>query len=189
MDNSNIPLSKQKPISLEPDACDYEAFCRLRDIKDNIGDFVEEGKSLYIMSSTVGNGKTSWALKLLMKYFEDCLTWSDFSPRGVIVHVPTLLIMCKDFKTVDAEFETLKKRLLSVDLVVWDDIAGSTMSNYDYSQLLMFLDARAFKGLSNIFTGNITDRDTLVTALGSKMASRMWNNQTEIIEFHGGERR
>ena len=189
MDNSNIPKNKQRPLALYPSECDLQAFQRLAEIKDNIVDFVAEGKNLYICSSVVGNGKTSWALKLLMKYFDEVWDGNGFIPRGVIVHIPTFLIKCKDFKTEDAEFEELKKRLLEVDLVVWDDIAGVTMSNYDYSQLLVYLDAREFKGLANIFTGNITNRDTLVNALGSKITSRVWNSNTEIVEFKGGERR
>lgn len=189
MEHSNIPKNKQKPLILSPYQCDYEAFCRLEDIKNNIVEFVEEGRNLYITSSIVGNGKTSWSLKLLMKYFEEVWDGNGYQPRGVIIHVPTFLAKCKDFKTTDYEFEELKRLVLDIDLVVWDDIAGVTMSNYDYSQLLVCLDAREFKGLANIFTGNISDRDSLLNALGAKITSRIWNNNTEVIEFFGGERR
>lgn len=189
MNNSNIPKNKQKPIALYPSECDLTAFKRLAEIKDNIVDFVDGGKNLYICSGINGNGKSSWSLKLLMKYFDSVWDGNGFVPRGVFIHVPTFFIKCKDFKNEDVEFEELKKLLLEVDLVVWDDIAGVTMSNYDYSQLLVYLDAREFKGLSNIFTSNITDRDTLATAVGAKITSRIWNSNTEIIEFHGGERR
>ena len=189
MEHSGIPKNKQRPIPLTPQKCDLEAFRRLAEIKDNIYDFVADGKNLYITSTTVGNGKTSWALKLLMKYFEEVWRGNDFRVRGVIVHVPTFLMKCKDFKTVDTEFEELKKQILDVDLVVWDDIGSSILSNYDYTQLLICLDAREFKGLANIFTGNITERDKLSEALGAKVTSRVWNNDTEVIEFKGGERR
>lgn len=189
MDNSGIPRGKQRPLPLEPSACDLEAFKRLSEIKDNIVDFVEEGRNLYICSKTVGNGKTSWSLKLLMRYFEEIWEGNGLEVRGVIVHVPTFLIKCKDFNTVDEKFEALKRTLLDVDLVVWDDIGGATMSNYDYSQLLLYLDAREFSGLANIYTSNITDRQTLENALSKKIASRVWNSHTEVIEFFGGERR
>ena len=189
MAHSNIPVKKRRPLPLTPSTCDLEAFMRLAEIKDNIGEFVDEGKNLYITSTTVGNGKTSWALKLLMKYFEVVWEGNGFRPRGVIVHVPTFLVKSKDFKTVDPEFEELKKLLLTVDLVVWDDIGANNISEYDYSQLLMYLDARDFAVLSNIFTGNITDKDKLESALGAKLVSRIWNSNTEIIQFNGGERR
>lgn len=189
MDNSNIPKNKQGAIALYPSECDLDAFNRLADIKDNIVDFVEQGKNLYICSNINGNGKSSWSLKLLMKYFDEIWDGNGFVPRGVIIHVPTFFVKCKDFKTEDPEFEALKKLLLDVDLVVWDDIAGVSMSNYDYSQLLVYLDAREFKGLSNIFTSNITDRDTLAQAVGDKITSRVWNSSTEVVEFKGGDRR
>lgn len=189
MEHSGIPKNKQKPILLRPYECDLEAFRRLATIKEDMTGFVEEGRNLYITSNTVGNGKTSWALKLLMKYFDEVWDGNGFRARGVIVHVPTFLMQCKDFKTTDAEFEELKRLVRDVDLVVWDDIGASLLSNFDYTQLLVCLDARDFKGLSNIFTGNITDRDTLVDALGAKLTSRIWNNDTEVIEFKGGERR
>ena len=189
MEHSNIPKSKQRPIALYPSDCDYKAFVRLNEIKDGIVDFVEDGKNLYITSEIVGNGKTSWALKLLMKYFDEIWDGNGFRERGLIVHVPTFLAKCKDFKTTDEEFEDIKRLVLDVDLVVWDDIAGVTMSNYDYSQLLVCLDAREFKGLSNIFTGNISQRESLLDALGAKITSRIWNSNTEIIQFYGGERR
>lgn len=189
MDSSNIPRNKQKPIVLMPSQCDVPAFDRLAKIKNNIVEFVEQGRNLYITSSTVGNGKTSWSLKLLMKYFEEVWEGNGLEPRGLIIHVPTFLLKCKDFRADDEDFTNLKKLALSVDLVVWDDIGGVTMSNYDYSQLLAYLDAREFGGLSNIFTGNITSRSDLEQALGAKITSRIWNSKTEVIEFFGGERR
>ena len=189
MDNSNIPKNKQKPITLYPSECDYDAFKRLADIKDNIVDFVEDGRNLYICSGVNGNGKTSWALKILMKYFDQVWDGNGFVPRGIIIHVPTFLVKCKDFKEVDSEFEALKKLLLTVDLVVWDDMAGVTLSNYDYSQLLVFLDAREFSGLANIYTSNIVNRTALENAVGAKLVSRIWGSKTEIIEFRGGDRR
>ena len=189
MENSGIPVNKRKPLLLQPEVCDYEAFKRLAEIKDNIDIFVEEGKSLYITSAHVGNGKTSWSLKLLMKYFEKTWEFNTFKPTARIIHVPTFLLKCKDFKNDDPEFEEIKRQLLTLDLVVWDDIAGASMTQYDYSQLLAVLDARDFNGLSNIFTGNLVNREDLEKAVGAKIASRMWNSNTEVVEFKGSERR
>lgn len=189
MDTSNIPKNKQLPSVLQPDACDTEAFYKLADIKDNIVDFVEEGRNLYITSGIVGNGKTSWALKLILKYFDSMWDGNGFVPRGVFVHVPTFLLKCKDFKNDDPEFEELKKRLLEVDLVIWDDIASTSVTGYDISQMLMYIDARVFSGKSNIYTGNIVNRDVMEKMLGIKLVSRIWGSDTEIVEFKGGDRR
>ena len=103
--------------------------------------------------------------------------------------MPTFLLKCKDFKNSDPEFEELKKLLLDVDLVVWDDIASTSTTEYDITQLLMYIDARSFSEKSNIYTGNIVDRNTMEKMLGAKLVSRIWGSNTEIIEFKGGERR
>ena len=189
MDNSNIPKNRQMPVMLTPSECDLNAFRKLALIKDNIYDFVADGKSIYIMSSEVGNGKTSWAIKLMLKYFDEVWDGNGFRVRGVFVNVPTFLLKCKDFKNDDPEFEALKKNILTADLVIWDDIAGIALSQYDYAQMLMYIDARASNGMSNIFTGNITDREDMTKAVSYKITSRLWSSDTEVIEFKGGDRR
>ena len=52
---------KQKySIDLYPDKEDYAAFSRLKEIKNNINDFVKNGKNILIYSKNTGNGKTEW---------------------------------------------------------------------------------------------------------------------------------
>lgn len=191
MANSNIPVAKRVPIHLKTPKIDKDAYERLRDIRDDIYNFVYDGKSLYITSDIVGNGKSSSALKLLMGYFEELLNDNryDDEPVGIFIHVPTFLIRLKEFKTVDYAFEKLKKDLLTVDLVVWDDIASTDMSSYDLSQLIVYIDNRNMNELSNIYTGNIVNRDDMNDILGARLTSRIWNSNTEVIEFHGGDRR
>lgn len=189
MGNSNIPVAKRTPIKLYPSDVDIEAFERLAKIKDDIYNFVCDGKNLYITSDIVGNGKTSFALKMLMHYFEEILGESSFEPAGVFIHVPTFLIKLKDFNKEDPEFEALKSMLLKVDLVVWDDIASTDMSAYDLSQLTMYIDNRNMNELANIYTGNITNRDDMISTLGSRLTSRIWNSNTEVVQFFGGDRR
>ena len=189
MENSNIPVAKRVPIQLKVNPVDKDAYYRLADIKNDIYNFVYDGKSLYITSDITGNGKTSWALKLLMRYFDEMLGESGFEPVGLFIHVPTFLAKLKDFEHEDAEFEKLKKILPNVDLVVWDDIASTDISSYDLSQLMMYIDSRNMNELSNIYTGNISNRDDMVSALGLRLTSRIWNSNTEIVEFRGGDRR
>lgn len=187
LEQSNIPKNMQRIITLLPDDCDYDAFCRLANIKSNILQFVENGKNLYIVSSTTGNGKTTWAIKLLLKYFDNVWAGNGFNVRGVFIHVPTFLLKCKDFNNKDVVFEDLKSKLIDVDLVVWDDIGSTGLSNYDLSQLLMYIDQRILAGKSNIFTGNLLERD-LDKLLGSRLASRIWNT-SEVIQFRGKDKR
>ena len=83
------------------------------------------------------------------------------------------------FNNVDPEFESLKLHLTTVDLVVWDDIASTDMSSYDHSQLLSYIDQRILSEKSNIFTGNRNEEE-MEKALGSRLASRIWNSSKRI---------
>lgn len=189
MEHSNLPKAKQKPIRLTAPDEDLETYEKLASIKDNIVEFVEMGRNLYIGSETTGNGKTSWAVKLMLRYFDQIWAGNGFRTRALFIHVPTFLLRCKDFDNKDASFEQLKKDILSVDLVVWDDIGGISISQYDYTQLLMYIEARTFAEKSNIFTSNCNTYEKLQDMVSSKLASRIWTTDAEIIIFKGGDRR
>ena len=189
MNHSNIPKNLQTPKKLVPGSVDFAMYQKLAEIKETIVDFVEAGRNLYICGETTGNGKTSWAIKLLLKYFDSVWPGNGFRTRGLFIHVPTFLLKCKDFNNKDAEFEELKKNILTADLVVWDDIASTDISSYDFSQLLMYLDNRFSCGLSDIYTGNIVDKNNLTKALGAKLTSRILSANTTVVTFKGGDRR
>lgn len=190
MEHSNIPKSRWKPQVLKPPKCDYDAFCRLADIKDDIQQFIKDGKSLYITSTNTGNGKTTWAVKLLTRYFDRVWAGNGIERiRGLFIHVPTFLLKCKEFGKNDPEFEEIKANLSTVDVVVWDDIASTEISAYDCSQLLMYIDARVSGNLSNIYTGNLNNPESMKKAIGAKLTSRVWSSDTEIVEFMGGDKR
>lgn len=185
MDNSGIPKNRQIPKSLVADI-DLEPYSKLADIKADIVNFVNNGENLFICSKYTGNGKTSWALKLLLKYFDEIWAGNGFRVRGVFVNVPTLLLQLKNFNHPLSE--EYKRNLMEADLVVWDEIASTSISTYDYGNLLMFLDYRFSAGKSNIFTSNATSQEDIEKSVGSKLTSRIWNC-SEIIEFRGKDRR
>lgn len=184
MDNSGLPKRKQKPVQLDGSR-DPKAFRLLADIKDDIFNFVDNGESLYIFSEYTGNGKTSWAIKLLLKYFDEVWAGNGFRVRGYFQHVPTLFNTLKDFSK---SHEALKNVLETSDVVVWDDIASTKISDYDQQQLLTLIDSRVSDGLSNIYTGNITSHEALKKAVGDRLASRIWNMST-LVEFTSKDRR
>lgn len=185
MDSSGIPEKRQHPEKLIGDE-DLEAFVKLADIKDNILEFVESGKNLYICSQYTGNGKTSWAIKLLLKYFDEVWAGNGFKMRGLFLNVPTLLLSLKDFN--NPNLAELKNNLLLADIIVWDDIAASYVTNYDLAQLMIYIDQRVLLQKSNIFTGNLVSEHQLQKLLGDRLASRIWNT-SEVIEFVGKDRR
>lgn len=184
MENSGLPKNKQRPIRLDG-GIDNSAYNTLADIKDDILNFVNNGESLYIFSQYTGNGKTSWSIKLLLKYFDTVWAGNGFRVRGYFQHVPTLFNALKDFSK---SHDTLKNTLTAVDLVVWDDIASTKLSDYDQQQLLILIDNRVSEGLANIYTGNLTSHESLARAVGDRLASRIWNMST-LVEFKGKDRR
>lgn len=188
MNNSGIPKNKQYGMTLMPSKVDYDAFVRLRDIKEDIVNFVANGESLYIHSRNFGNGKTSWGIKLLHNYFNSVWAGNGFRCRGIFINVPTFLTKIKEgIRNQDEEFELLKSRLMEVDLVVWDDIAATKLSDFDHTNLLTYIDQRNLSGLANIYTGNLSG-EPLREALGNRLMSRVWNEST-TIEFVGTDRR
>lgn len=187
MQNSGLPRCKQSPIMLELlDVEDKQAYNRLACIKKDIFDFVSSGSNLIIASKHTGNGKTSWAIKILLKYFDEVWSGNGFRVRGLFVHVPTLLLQLKDFNNPLSN--QYKQDLLNADLVVWDDICSVSISEYDYSQLLLYLENRLFNEKSNIFTSNIDNKEDFNDALGAKLTSRIWNT-SELIIFKGTDKR
>lgn len=184
IDNSGIPQNRQRPQSLEA-GIDYKQFVMLNSVKNEINKLVDNGFNLYICSKETGNGKTSWAIKILLKYFDEVWAGNGFRVRGYFQHVPTFLNTLKDFsKSHDA----LKNTLENTDIVVWDDIAATKLSDYDVSQLLTIIDLRTVNGKTNIYTGNVTTKEELEKVLGSRLASRIWNCSI-VVEFRGKDRR
>ena len=189
MENSNLPKNKQKAIKLGIPDCDRGAYQTLLDIKSDIFNFVDQGENLYIGSNYTGNGKTSWAIKLMHAYFNAVWDGNGLRERALFINVPTFLMKCKEFGVKDEEFQKIKQLLLSVDLVVWDDIASTDMSSYDYSQIFPYIDSRLLEGRSNIYTGNFDNKSDLLDKLGDRLASRVWSHNTHIVIFNSRDMR
>ena len=185
-DNSGLPKSKYKPIRLSPQSEDRRAFEKLAQIKDDIDKFVEQGKNLYICGSTPGNGKTSWAIKMLQTYFHYVSEGNIFNVKGMFVSVPDLLLKMKDFSNPLSN--DYKENLKNCDLLILDDIAVTGLSQYDYLQLFTLVDGRMLAGKSIIFTSNITSVRDLECVIGARLASRVFGNSL-VVEIKGGDMR
>lgn len=188
INTSNIPNGNQFKNKLIPNKIDLDSFKKLDGIKKDIVDFVNTGKSLYIYSQNFGNGKTTWSIKLMQNYFNKIWIGNGFKQRGLFIHVPTFLTKFKEvINKKDEEFEEMKKQLLEVDLVIWDDIATGKLTEFDHTNLLTYIDQRKLNGKSNIYTGNL-DSDELIYSIGNRLKSRIWNDSI-VIELKGNDRR
>lgn len=183
MESAKIPKGNQFKNELIPQAIDIENFKFLAEIKKDIKNFIKNGENLYIFSERFGNGKTTWAIKIMQSYFNQIWAGNGFTQRGLFIHVPSFLTKFKEvMNKKDEEFEDMKKQLLEVDLVIWDDIAAGKLSDYDHTNLLTYIDQRKLNGKSNIYTGNLNEQE-LVDALGNRLKSRIWNSST-IVELY-----
>ena len=190
MENSGLYKSQQRLIELYINASneiDRPAYTRLASIRKDIVEFVDNHRNLYICSINPGNGKTSWAIKLLQTYFHYTAQGNYENLKGMFVNTTDLLLRLKDFSNPLPS--NYRYNLENVDLVVFDDIATfGSMSNYDYTQLFSIINNRIAAEKSNIFTSNITTLPELEKILGARLASRIYNT-SEIIELKGMDMR
>lgn len=186
--SAQVPNLSKFVKPLVPNRCDEQAFDRLQVIKENIVDFVANGDNLYLFSQNYGNGKTTWSVKILMSFLNKVWCGNGFKPRAVFLHTPTFLKKLKDRISVyDADFEELIKNVENVDLVIWDDIGSTSISNYDYTNILSFIEQRRFAGKSNIYTGNLNSEE-LEQKIDARLRSKVFNGSS-VIELKGVDRR
>lgn len=188
--NSHLPKYQWDNISLIPADEDIEAFTKLAEIRDNIKERVQTpgSKNLIICSQHMGNGKTSWAIKMMQRYFSLIArkAYMDEKIHGVFVPTSQYVLGAKDFSYGSAfhKHEELRDAADKADIVIWDDIGAAEYTRYDYINLLVPIDRRVFAGKFNIFTTNFTKYEELVDRLGERLANRIWAT-SEIIELKG----
>lgn len=187
MQMSNLPKYMWFPQALYADK-DLPAFRELKNIKDDIKNWVKEGNSLYLYSRSFGNGKTSWAVKLMLAYFNQIWRGNCFRTRGIFISVPEFFDRERlRMSNQDDEFVRIRDSLLDADLVIWDDVSIVKMTDYNSATFFNFVDARVLSGKANIFTGNL-DHERLKEFVGGRLASRIWNT-SQVIEFVDEDKR
>lgn len=181
----DLPPYQHEHTTLQKVDVDVESYRKLAAIRKDMISFVEAHKNLYICSSNVGNGKTTWAKNMMLAYTQQAIEkygvgrYIMDEPPCVFVHVPTFLLRMKDFENGSLS-ASYKRKLLNADLVIWDDIAVGKNSNYDVQQLILYIDNRLFNGKSNIFTSNVTTVEELSATMDARLASRILESSTQI---------
>lgn len=179
---SNLPEALWDYKSLTCEDKDYQAFKELQAKSDAILNFIESGNNLYIYSENCGNGKTTWAIRLMYSYFDKIWHKSCFDCKALFVSVPKFLYNCKRSISQDVKgFEELCNLISEVDLVIWDDIGEMKASDYEHQILFQYIDDRINSKKSNIYTSN-KNKGQLEDVLGVRLASRIYNC-SECIEF------
>lgn len=177
------------PLYVDADGTDLQAFQRLSNIEgDVVKYFADSGNNLYIYSTNVGNGKTTWAIRLCQAYLQNIWYKCDLDCKVLFVSVPKYLIAMKDnMSEVNEYAQHIKRYVNSADIVVFDDIATKTATSYEHEILFNIIDTRINDGKANIFTSNL-DYEGLVNTVGERIASRIFNT-AEKIRFYGQDKR
>ena len=175
-------------LSIDENEKDLAAFQYLASIAADIENFVDSGGNLFIYSRTCGNGKTSWAIKLMESYFYQTWPKKDLSCHALFISVPRFLLALKANISEPNEYaQTILKRVNEAELVVWDDIAAKIGTEFELNHLLSLIEGRVAEGKSNIYTSNLTPQE-LVSAVGERLASRIANLST-TVHFEGTDKR
>lgn len=178
----------RKALLLDVNKVDLQAFTELNTIKTNIVSFAKNGNNLYIYSKIPGNGKTSWAIKLIQSYINKIWAESQLTCRVLFINVPKFLLALKASISNQSDYiDHINTFVNSADIVVWDDIGTKVATEFEHEHLLSLIDSRLLDNKSNIFTSNIVPNE-LSTFVGDRLASRIINTATNI-EFLGMDKR
>ena len=189
-DQSLIPKKYMSPVSLyiDSDNSDKEVFNYLKSIQDNIFEIINKGTNLYLFSNIPGNGKTSWSIRLMKAYIYNIWSSSNLEPRALFINVPKYLLELKSNIEEKSDYiQHVKTYINKCDLVVWDDIATKSATEFEHEHLLSMIDYRLYNLRSNIFTSNVFPND-LHELLGSRLSSRIIN-ESQLLQFVGKDKR
>jgi DNA replication protein DnaC len=185
-----IPERYLEDVKLRPSAEDQEAFEDLNNFKQNIVTNVKEGRNLLIFSNFVGNGKTSWATKIL-KYYISRVGQSYFETQPALFVNVTNLLNEKRLAISNSQLliqlNKLEELILKVPLVVFDDLGVKDLSAYDLNNLYYWIDYRTANKKSCIYTSNIEPAQ-LATMLDPRLYDRIVN-YSKHIQIKGGSNR
>ena len=152
---SKIPVSYQYTITLTPQQRDLEAFKALTEFKEAVVKKVEAGDNLYIWGKNTGNGKTSWACKIMGHYFRKIAFSSGLENEGLYIYLPTFLNKLRDsFDDKTPEFEKELQMVESCNLLIVDDIGSERLTEWVRERIISIIHTRVSNGLSTIYTSN-----------------------------------
>lgn len=186
--HSNIPKMYHRDIPLQAGKDDIEVFKKLQDFKMNVKEKVSNGEGLYIWGRTTGNGKTTWAGKIVNQYFRRSIADTGIEFEGVYINVPTFMEnLRQSYGKEDIEFNYLMEKVYKSKIAIFDDIGSERPSEWVRERLYTIINHRVSNGLTTIYTSNV-DLNELEARLGSRICSRIAGS-CEVLEIVGQDRR
>lgn len=185
---SRIPVRYQYNIALKPEPADVKAFEALNDFKENIVRNVEEGNGLYIWGKSTGNGKTSWACKIMSYFFRKIAFNTGLENEGLYIFLPTFLEDLRDnYDNKDPEFDEILRMIKTCRLLIIDDIGAERVTDWVRERMVSIINTRVSNNLTTIYTSNLSPEE-LRGELGDRIASRVLGS-SQVVEITSGDRR
>lgn len=185
---SRIPERYRYNIPLKPQEADVPAFEALNAYKEKVLENVEAGKGLYIWGKSTGNGKTSWACKIMSHYFRKIAFDTGLENEGLYIFLPTFLEDLRNsFDDMDPDFEQVLSMLKCCKLLIIDDVGTERVTEWVRERLVSIINTRVGAGLATIYTSNLSPEE-LLEKLGDRVSSRVLDRAT-VVEITGGDRR
>ena len=178
---SKIPLKYQYKMDLIPDARDIPAFETLNDFKENIISHVSNGEGLYIWSENTGNGKTSWACKIMGHYFRKIAFNSGLENEGLYIYLPTFLDDLRNsYNNTSPEFDKELEMVKSCKLLIIDDIGAERVTEWVRERIVSIINTRSSNSLCTIYTSNLSLKGLEAKLGDGRISSRIKGSVTEI---------
>jgi DNA replication protein len=180
---SGVPKKYFEPQELVPRAVDREAWDWLNNYRENVVENIQNGKSIVITSPTVGNGKTSWAIRLLQRYIAETALDGRLVDKAVFCVSSSMLEIFGDFGYFETSIQFFEylNRLKRCDLLVIDEIGSGRVTQVSYNHFYDLVNYRVDNNLATIYTTNYND-EQIKDVLGERLYSRIYDMST-VIEF------
>lgn len=167
---SRIPERYRYTIALKPEnGEDLEAFTVLDNYKNDVLNMVDEGRGLYIWGKSTGNGKTSWACKIMSYFFRKIAFNTGLENEGLYIFLPTFLEDLRDnYDNKDPEFDEVLRMIKTCRLLIIDDIGAERVTDWVRERMVSIINTRVSNNLTTI-TGTKYDINNLAdvyTAIG-----------------------
>lgn len=171
---ANIPGELPMEHRLDETKQDLQAYITLKNL--DIQDFVVNGKSLVIESTECGNGKTTWAKKLLLRYMAKKVGRIN---TGYFLNLPTVFGEVKEAITTK-EVLPYARIFSTVRLLVVDEVGAKKLSEFEENWLLRMISEREKgKGLATIYTMNSSPE--MKEILGKRLYSRIYTKSQHVV--------
>ena len=182
-EHSGLPKKFFEPQILVERKADIECWQWLEDVRNNIVEEVQRGLNIVITSTIVGNGKTSWAVRLLQRYLAETALDGRMVEKGMFVVSAQLLTEFGDYNYFQTMKEFLERfeKLKTCDLLVIDEIGGGSLTKASYPYVYDLVNYRVDNNLSTIYTTNYTDEE-IIDLLGQRLYSRIYDTSV-VLEF------